>query len=178
MSRYLLVFLCFVIAGCADNNSEATAAAGKTKAAQEAPRGAIEGREFSAIESDAMHPAFTEVTVIKLNAIVRRSLDTANEFTGSVRAIRASVDAATTESASDEDAAEARGNLRQIGRWHEEARAAQADMTAAAEELRASDEIYNEEILTGMIKYVDDVERMLRQEQQNLSYKLGEAIDD
>ena len=60
----------------------------------------------------------------------------------------------------------------------EEARAAQADMTAAAEELRASDEIYNEEILTGMIKYVDDVERMLRQEQQNLSYKLGEAIDD
>lgn len=176
MSRYLLVFLCCVFTGCADKDlGAAPAAEHKKEAVQEAPRGAIEGREFSAIESDAMRPAFTEATVIKLNAIVRRSLDTANKFTGSIRAMRASVVAAIVKNASDEEIAAARENLNQIGLWHEEAREAQLEMTAAVEELKASDEIYNEEILAGMIKYVDDVERMLRDEKQTLSEKLSVA---
>ena len=136
---------------------------------------AAEEREFTAIELDAMRPAFAEDTVIKLNAIVRRSLNTANEFTSSVRAIRASVNAAAGEQATEAMKAEALRGIDQINGWHNRALNAQTDMDTAVGELKASSEIYNEEILAGMVKYVNDVERMLRDEGQALSDRLDAA---
>lgn len=162
-----------MLAGCS-GGSETTAS--KERIEADAPaRGASEGRAFTAIEIDAMRPAFAKETVIKLNAIVRRSLDTANEFTRAARAIRASVDAAVEENAEEETIAKARQGIDRIENWHQRALSAQADMNAAVGDLKNSDEIYNEEILAGMLKYVNDVERMLREESQALSGRLEAA---
>ena len=46
-------------------------------------------------------------------------------------------------------------------------------MNAAVETLQASDESYSEELLAGMIKYVNDVEQSLSNEIKAAEDKLG-----
>ncbi|WDI32699.1 hypothetical protein PUV54_05750 [Hyphococcus flavus] len=131
-------------------------------------RGAIEGREFNAIEIDSMRPAFEKETVIKLNTIVRRSLETANEYTAGIRDIRVMVTAAAQDDASDKQVAQALTGLKQLEDWHAQALSAQTDMNAAVAALETSGEDYSEEILAGMVQYVNDVERLLREEIETL----------
>lgn len=159
----LLVAIAASVAACGEARNETKVAPpdADVEAAPEGSRGAIEGREFSAIEIDAMRPAFEKDTVIKLNAIVRRSLDTANAYTAEIRAIRAAVAASARDA---ENKAAAQAGLEKLDAWHTEALSAQQEMNAAVAALEESGEEYSEEILAGMVQYVNDVERLLREE--------------
>lgn len=90
-------------------------------------------------------PPFEEATVLKLNAIVRRSKDTIDALDKARRAKIVLDKPALTKMASD-------------------AEAARIDFEAAAVELRKSEVYYDKPILAGMAKFVSDVETELKEE--------------
>lgn len=120
--------------------------------------GGVEGR--SPFEGDR---------VIKLNAIVRRSLDVSREFDLAAPGIRAAVDAA----AAGGDRAAAEAGLKTISDYYDRAKSALDDMVKAEEELKASGEYYDDSIFYGMMKFVTDIETELREEKAALQAKLG-----
>ncbi len=107
--------------------------------------------------------------VIKLNAIVRRSLEVSREFDKAAPAIRAAIDAAAA--GGDRVAAEA--GLRTVGEFYDRAKSAFDDMAEAEAELKASGEYYDDAIFYGMTKFVADIETELREEKAALAAKLG-----
>lgn len=92
-------------------------------------------------------PTFTRDTVIKLNGIVQRSLDTINAYDELRRSVRAdpSLDGAGETTAALEE-------------MDEIAKAALIDITAEVDRLEASDETYNPVVLAGMVTFVTKVE--------------------
>lgn len=92
-------------------------------------------------------PTFTRETVIKLNAIVQRSLDTIDEYDALRLKVRDD-----PERYSSEDLKETLTGM------DVEAKAALKDMEAEVARLEASDEIYNAVVLAGMVRFVKDVE--------------------
>ena len=137
--------------------------------------GSVQGREVAEVTLDEIKPAFTEATVLKLNAIVRRSLRTAGEYTSSIKSVRNTVAAAERPEATMAERDAARAALEQLGVLHEAAIAAREDMDAAATNLEASGESYSEELLAGMMKYTRDVEASLAAEIQRLNSTLVTA---
>jgi hypothetical protein len=107
--------------------------------------------------------------VIKLNAIVRRSLDVSREFDKAAPGIRAAVDAA----AAGGDRAAAEAGLKTISDYYDRAKSALDDMVKAEAELKASGEYYDDSIFYGMMKFVTDIETELREEKAALQAKLG-----
>ena len=189
----IALFASFLLASCGGENSssESTDSANKKEhVAAEAKRAVensdirvveedgkrtvqVEGKTYAEIDESAFAPAFTRETVIKLNAIVQRSLDVYKEFSPELKSINAAVDTAMAEDASADDRATAEAGYDKIVAWHDRALAAQADMTDAVEVLKASDEIYNEELLAGMIKYVNDIEGEMKKRRRSIEERLG-----
>lgn len=94
-----------------------------------------------------IEPTFTKETVTKLNAIVRRSLDTIDaydELRRTVKADRSLLEAPDTKAALTE--------------MDTVAKAALADMESEVARLEASDEVYNPAVLAGMVTFVTKVE--------------------
>lgn len=135
--------------------------------------GSVKGRQVAEVTLDEIKPAFTEKTVLKLNAIVRRSLNAATQYTKSVKSIRKSVDLAATAGATAADRKAAQDGIDKLKGLYGDAVAAQTDMDAAVAELQASDESYSKELLAGMVKYVNDVEESLSNEIDTLTAKLN-----
>ena len=130
---------------------------------------------FAEVTLDEMHPMFTRETVIKLNAIVQRSLDTVKMYDKSIKDIRGSIDAATMDGATAEAREKAVADIAKLEEWRMATKLAKEDMDAAVEELKASDEVYNENILAGMTIFVDKVEKEIREEHEKLSKMIAEA---
>ncbi|MEL6212018.1 MAG: hypothetical protein AAFQ96_00335 [Pseudomonadota bacterium] len=128
---------------------------------------------FAPIELDKMRPAFTRATVMKLNAIVQRALDATNEYDRSVRTIRADVSRALADDAGPEDTRAASDGVAKLADWRARTKAAFDDMGAASAALKASDEVYNENLLAGMELFVEKVEKEIREEHEKLSAKLA-----
>lgn len=110
-------------------------------------------------------PSFERDTVIGLNAIVSRSLETIEAYDDLRREIR------RAERIQDEDEAESglsiddaepaltsEEALSQMEELKAKSAAALADLTTEAERLKASNEIYNEAILAGMLEFATDVD--------------------
>ena len=135
--------------------------------------GSVKGREVAEVTIDEIKPAFTAETVDKLNAIVRRSLIVANEYSASVKSIRQAVDAASVDSATAAQRADADIQMAKLLSWRDDASAARIDIDEAARALKASDESYSAELLAGMVKYVHDVENALNTEISTLNAKLS-----
>ena len=76
--------------------------------------GSVEGREVKEVTLDEIKPAFTEATVLKLNAIVRRSLGAATEYSKSVKKIRSAVDAAAAPGATSAQRDEAAAGVAKL----------------------------------------------------------------
>lgn len=145
----------------------------QTSAEVESLPGRIENRQFGAVELDQMQPFFTQDTVLKLNAIVRRSLTVADAYAEQIKGIRLSV-AAAAKADADEDARELAANeVEKVTNWHSAANVAMKDIDAAAKALRASDEVFNENLLAGMIAYCHNVEAALEKESSNLAGTLA-----
>ena len=130
--------------------------------------GSVEGREVAEVTLDEIKPAFTEATVLTLNAIVRRSLQAAGHYTRSIKSVRTIVATSERPGASPADRDAARAALEQLRTLHERAVAARIDMDAAVTSLEASAESYSEELLAGMVQYVRDVETSIAAEIQRL----------
>ncbi len=120
-------------------------------------------------------PAFTKETVVKLNAIVRRSFDAINEYDDNIKKIRTVVSESAKSGASKESMEMAQQKLAHVKVLNEKSKAALKDMMAAATELRNSDEIYNKAILAGMIDFVEDVEREISAQQNKLEKMLSKV---
>lgn len=147
--------------------SNATDAATPRYTRQDVP-GSVQGREVAEVTLDEIRPAFSAATVLALNAIVRRSLQSAGQYTRSIKSVRAAVAAAKQPDATKAERDAARTALAQLRTLHEHAIAARADMDAAAAKLEASEESYSEELLAGMVQYTIDVEESLAREIRRL----------
>lgn len=147
--------------------SDASGAATPRYTRQDVP-GSVQGREVAEVTLDQIKPAFSEATVLALNAIVRRSLQAAGQYTRSVKSVRATVATARHPEATQAQRDAAQSALDQLRTLHEQAVAARVDMDTAAAELEASDESYSEELLAGMVQYTIDVEVSLAKEIRNL----------
>lgn len=134
-------------------------------------------QEIVELQPKDFKPAFTEKTVLKLNAIVRKSLEVIREYTKDIKNIRATVDQATQASATDESKRIAQENVAILGKLSKRSMDALAEMTEAATELRNSDELFNPTLLHGMVDFVEDVEREITSEHNELSSLLNGQLD-
>ena len=111
-----------------------------------------EKSRFVVQEITEIDSPFTRETVLKLNAIVQRSLNAINEF----------------------DHARSSDNIYPDQRFNvytdlsEKASSAHADMALASNKLISSNERYNEEILSAMVYFVQQVDNEIREETQQL----------
>lgn len=137
---------------------------GSRTPAAPAQRGTVE------IGLEHLRPSFTRDTVIRLNAIVARSLATIREYDGEIGELRRSVERALADG-SHRSAATA--GLEKLGAFEQRSKRALDDMQRAVKKLRASDERYNAAILAGMVDFVEDVESELRHERERLAARLA-----
>jgi hypothetical protein len=134
-------------------------------------------QEIVELQPEDFKPAFTEETVLKLNAIVRKSLEVIREYTNNIKNIRATIEQATQASASDEAKSIAQKNVDTLGKLSKRSKDALAEMTTAATELKNSDELFNPTLLHGMVDFVEDVEREITSEYNELSSLYSSQLD-
>lgn len=137
--------------------------------------GQEEEREFIELFPSDIKAPFTQKTVTKLNAIVRRSYNAINEYDDIVDDIRVSVNKAASDEAVPGLKQRAEEKLEKIYLLDEASKNALSDIMAAAKELRSSDEEFNNAILEGMIEFVEDVEKEIGEERAMLNSKLQSA---
>lgn len=137
--------------------------------------GKVEERDFIELFPTDIRVPFTQKTVTKLNAIVRRSYNAINEYDEVVDDIRVTVKKAASDEAVPGLKQRAEEKLQKIYVLDEASKSALIDMKTAAKELRSSDEEFNNAILEGMIDFVKDVEREIRVERVTLDEALKSA---
>lgn len=101
-------------------------------------------------------PTFTKETVTKLNAIVRRSLTTIDAYDELRREVKGDPSKGDLQSTKDE-----------LAEMDTTAKAALVDIEAEVERLEGSDEVYNEVVLAGMVRFVKDVEAEIEKTYQD-----------
>ncbi len=121
-------------------------------------------------KNEARSP-FERETVIRLNAIVQRSLDAINEYDGRRADIIAAADAAA---GGDEDArVKAKEGEAFVSGLYDRAKLALDDFKTAENDVKTSGEDYNAAILAGMVTFVTKVEAELRTAKESLAEKLS-----
>lgn len=111
---------------------------------------------FVGQELDQLESPFTRETVLTLNEIVGRSFGAITEFDDARKRLGATGEARAAELGSV------------YGRLSAKAARARVDMNAAAERLRESGERYNREILSAMVRFVEQVDDEIREEADRL----------
>lgn len=104
-------------------------------------------------------PAFTRDTVIKLNAIVKRSYAVIREYDELTKALEKQKPSTSKTLSAEQLKALVQHKLTVTDSLEKRSKAALADMIQAAKLLKASDEHYNAAVLAGMMTFVKDVER-------------------
>lgn len=110
---------------------------------------------------------FTDKTIVKLNAIVARSLDSINKYDVIIVEIQELVQQAK-EQASKKTKSEVQVKVKEIYALAEASALASKDMTAAVEVLKKSGEDYDPNILTGMTRFVERVKNEISSQKQIL----------
>lgn len=116
---------------------------------------------------------FERETVIRLNAIVQRSLDAINDYDGRRAEILAAADAAAAGDA--EARVKAEEGAAFVRDLHGRAKLALEDLMTAENDVKTSGEVYNAAILAGMVTFVTKVEAELRTASENLDVKLSSS---
>jgi len=124
-----------------------------------AERVAIEKPKAIELLPKDFQPAFTREVVTKLNAIVRRSYNSINEY-----------DVISQQVGNAKELSQQQ--LAKISELAEESQSALRDMMATVKKLEASGERYNAAILAGMIDFVKSVEKEITARQSRLVSKL------
>lgn len=141
-----------LLAGCESAGGD-DFAAGPTPATQ-----------FVELGPDGIRSPFTKESVLRLNAIVQRSLDVIRDYDGSIAEIRRLVDTAAKAGATPGDKADAANAVARAMDYSSRASAARAAMDVAVADLKSGGEPYNEAILAGMIAFVERVDDEIRAE--------------
>jgi hypothetical protein len=152
----------------ADEDAEIAAAAAAEIAKAEQPGQPVYGT------NEARSP-FERETVIRLNAIVQRSLDAINEYDGRRKEIREAAAVAAAPGADDAARAKATEGISFIDGLYDRAKAAFDDLKVAENDVKTSGEFYNDAILAGMVTFVTKVEVELREEKESLSAQISGA---
>ena len=130
--------------------------------------------EFVELDLDHFSSPFRKETVLRLNAIVGRSLAAIREYDGALPTVQDSIAASLADKRSAGARARASVNIARIERLAGEAAAARDDLRDAEAELKESGEKYNEVILAGMILFVEKVDVELRMAAADLRTRLGD----
>lgn len=125
--------------------------------------------EFVALGLEGFSSPFTRETVIRLNAIVGRSLAAIREYDGTIKDVQRAVEGA---GASTKDWDAAHTGIARLKILSREAEAARAEMAVAEAELKSSGEKYNDAILAGMVAFVVKVDDELRGAIEELESRL------
>lgn len=121
---------------------------------------------------DQLSSPFTKTTVLRLNAIVRKSKDIIDRFDRDIPGIRASVAAGARRGAAPAARARAQTQLGALAALSERARVNLAEMKRAEHRVRTSGEKFNDTILSAMVAFCIDVDSELRTEHRDLAAKL------
>jgi hypothetical protein len=116
-------------------------------------------------------PVFTKETVLKLNAIVRRSYNAINEYDSIAEDIRMLINNADQTKDSEKRGFKKAVSQRlvEMKGLRERSKAAMADMVKAITELENSREYYNKTILAGMVEFVEKVDTELAGQKDKLA---------
>ncbi len=128
--------------------------------------------QFKELGLENFRSAFTRETVLKLNAIVSRSLDTVTKYDDEIPKIEIAVARASGPDADDKARRDAEAGVALVKTLSEQASAAHADMLVASEQVRTSGEIYNAPLLSGMNRFVRRVDEEIREKLQALTATL------
>ena len=131
------------------------------------------GHPLSARDKDGTaKSAFDNETVLRLNAIVRRSRDLIDEFDKTVPEIRAAVTAAKGAAAGSVQMQKAQAGLAKLGQMYEVAKTDKNELAAEGDALSKSGKYYDVVIFSGMGTFVTKVEAELSDEIKDLNAKL------
>lgn len=172
------IILALALSACASGPESVTRSATNleaTETAASAPVKSADGREFVKQGAGDVRSPFTRETVIRLNAIVARSLAAIDEYDANIKSIRASIDASVGASATVEDRSAAEAGVKKVAALYDQAKLAYDDMRGAENDLKSSGEEYNAAILAGMVGFVVDVENELGRAKNDLSRRSNDA---
>jgi hypothetical protein len=144
------------------------------EAASAAPSGGARPA-FVELGPDELASPFSTDTVLKLNAIVQRSLETIQAYDKEFRAIRAAIGKAAAGDAVQADRAAAQAALARLEELSAAAASAHTDMNDAVEQLKGSGEKYNDALLAGMVDFVAKVDAEINQEKIDQTAALATA---
>ena len=165
-----LLTLCLTISCVIQPAANAQSAA--KPAPTQTPAARSPNEKFVELQPDQLSSPFTKPTVLKLNAIVRRSKAVIDEFDHSIPAIRKAVSAGAAKSASATTKAHARTEFARVVAMRQQAAVASADMKKAEHIVRTSGEKFNDTILSAMVQFVMDVDHELANEKAQLMPKV------
>lgn len=173
MSKMLPVLLLLALVSACVPGGESKRAAAKQVGNDHAVE-VDRGQHATFGENEARSP-FVGDRVVKLNAIVQRALDAINEFDRKRADLRAAVDAGVATGADDAAKASMNDALSDLDKFYDQSKAALDDLLAAEEEMKAAEELYNEPIFAGMVKFVTEVETELREEKASIEAIVAKA---
>ena len=131
------------------------------------------GHPLSALDKDGTaKSAFDNETVLRLNAIVRRSRDLIDEFDKTVPEIRTSVAAAKGAAAGSPQMQKAQAGLAKLGQMYEVTKTDRTELAVEGDKLSKSGKYYDIVIFSGMTTFVTKVEAELSDEIKDLNAKL------
>ncbi|TDF36609.1 hypothetical protein EYS14_17975 [Alteromonadaceae bacterium M269] len=128
-----------------------------------------EHQKFIELLPKDFRPAFTRETVIKLNAIVRRSYDVINQYDSVIAKTYSDAMQASGKEATVQFKSEAKKQVSEIAQLEQRSDAALSDMMDAVKVLKKSGEEYNEAVLAGMVNFVKDVNEEITKKNTELN---------
>jgi hypothetical protein len=143
--------------------STCTAVAGTEKEKQE------NKQQFVELLPKDFRPAFSRETVIKLNAIVRRSYDVINEYDAIIGETYSNVMKASKNDTGQQHITDTKKQLSVIQNLQSRSDSALSDMMLAVDMLKKSGEDHNEAILAGMVNFVKDVQKEIAKKNNELN---------
>lgn len=117
-------------------------------------------------------PTFTKHTVIKLNAIVSRSLEVINEYDKIINDVR---ERAESQPKTSEEKMLVEKEVARIADLSVRSKLVLDELLKAEKALKASGEVYNRTIFAGMMIFVENVEQEISEQSDALLTKLKQA---
>ncbi len=128
--------------------------------------------EFVELGADAIGSPFTKETVLRLNAIVQKSLDVIREYDRDGAEWRRLIETASAEGSTAADKRDAAAAAEKLAGLSARALEARGEMAVAAADLKSSGEKHNEAILAGMVAFVEKVGEELGVETATMRMRL------
>lgn len=132
--------------------------------------------EFVELGADGIGSPFTKETVLRLNAIVEKSLEIITDYDREIPGLRRLISAASAKGATASDKRNGAAAVERLGDFSARASAARREMALAVAELKTRGERHNEAILAGMVAFVEKVDEEISTETEAMRSRFGDAM--